>query len=346
MERSTIVKIHVVYWVLSIVLYFFAFTFPFYQPSEDFNYLFWGSTLCNQLYITAEFYLYYSVLVPKYILKEQRYVTFIFLSLVIMVVSVTVFILIWNSYVLFYGEFNYQQLLFKDLMPLMDSATYTPVFAVSVKLIETWSSSELLKQKIEQLNVNSRIAFLKSQINPHFIFNTLNNIYSLSLKGSQLTATSLDKLQSSFSYLKKIEHAKTVSVKDEIDYLKSFIELSKLRLTKPDKIQVSLFVMNNEKNIYPMLLIPFIENAFKHARLSSESDFLSIDIHQKESFIMMKVENTFSEKTTSKDKHKGIGLNNVRERLALLYNKNEYELEMEIIGNKHITNLRIPYAIL
>jgi two-component system, LytTR family, sensor kinase len=181
--------------------------------------------------------------------------------------------------------------------------------------------SEKLQKENEALQLGMELKFLRSQISPHFLFNILTNFASLARKKSDHLEESLLMLSGLMRYM-LYDAEKKISLKQEMDYLESFIALQRLRFGRDVKIMFDITIPNEQTNycIEPMLLIPFVENAFKHGIGYMDQPAIDINLTVKEGKLIFQVKNKFDPKAeASKDECSGIGLNNVRSRLALLY---------------------------
>jgi two-component system, LytTR family, sensor kinase len=178
-------------------------------------------------------------------------------------------------------------------------------------------NSEAKKKLLENEKLTSELNFLKSQINPHFLFNTLNNIYSLANKKSDQTELALLKLSQILRYVIYKSPHERVSLEQEITYIKDFIDLNRLRLVQ--KVKVFFEVKGETDGILlpPMLLIPFIENAFKHGVSYSHLSAINIFLESSDKNIFLRVFNLKNKSV--KDRDSGIGLQNVARRLNLIY---------------------------
>jgi two-component system, LytTR family, sensor kinase len=231
----------------------------------------------------------------------------------------------------------------RDLKRLMRAFfSFLFIFAVSTsyKLLMDWFKAEREKKEIENENLSSELSFLKSQVSPHFLFNTLNNIYSLSLSNSNLTSDAILKLSQLLRYMLYESDVKQVGLDKEVEYLNNYIELQKMR-TRSGDITISFITSGNlsENVIEPMLLIPFIENAFKHGINYSMRSKIFISLSLLENVLHLKVKNDINS-TKEKDKAKGIGLNNVKRRLDLLYPGN-HKLVIKEEQDKFMVQLEI-----
>jgi two-component system, LytTR family, sensor kinase len=193
------------------------------------------------------------------------------------------------------------------------------------------------KAKVERQteNLQTELSFLRSQVSPHFMFNVMNNMVALARKKSDLLEPSLIKLSSLLRYMLYETDEEKVSLQKEIEYLQSYIDLQKQRFADNVMINVSLDNVDGQQQIHPMLLIPFVENAFKHGTGMFIPE-IAIKLKSDDRKLFFEVSNRFSENGNEvKDKSSGIGLANVRRRLNLLYGNNQH---LEIIKeNKRFT---------
>jgi sensor histidine kinase YesM len=194
------------------------------------------------------------------------------------------------------------------------------LYALFIRFTIDWFQSQ--KQKTELINQNqaSEIALLRSQVNPHFLFNTLNNIYSLVYRKSDDAPEAVMRLSGIMRYMLYDSNTDKVLLEKEIEYLKSFIELQKLRIKNKDFVGFNIRGTVEGRTIAPMLLIPFVENAFKHGskRVSSPGIMINLIIERQK--IIFEVVNYVRQGSlANKDKGKGIGLQNIQRRLDLMY---------------------------
>jgi len=193
--------------------------------------------------------------------------------------------------------------------------------STSLKITEQWYQDEKKFKEIQNQKLTAELALLRSQINPHFFFNTLNTIYSLASKKSDLTTDAILKLSGLMRYVIYHSEQKFVYLKDEIEYIKNYLDLQKLRFQKNVDIQFSISGNLADQVIEPMLLLPFIENAFKHGIDYSRACQIVISLEFASDQLILYVENPMIVKSERKDpeKDKGIGLSNTIKRLQMLY---------------------------
>ena len=197
------------------------------------------------------------------------------------------------------------------------------------------------KLKLEEENRIAQLAFLKNQINPHFIFNTLNNIYYLVSSNSAKALPSIEKLSELMRYMYKSSESNKVNLTDELDYINSFIELQKIRLSNIECLQYKIRGNTEGQTIAPLLLLTFIENMFKHGVLNNNNKPLQIDISVLNNKLELCTANYIN--TTQKDSSSGIGLENVKTRLELLY-PHKHTLTIQQTTETYTCNLAINLA--
>jgi two-component system, LytTR family, sensor kinase len=179
-----------------------------------------------------------------------------------------------------------------------------------------------LNQKKETENLKSELSFLRSQVSPHFMFNVLNNMVALARKQSDALEPSLIKLSSLLRYMLYETDEEKVLVEKEVEYLNNYIDLQRQRFGKHIRINVSFEVQDKSLSIEPMLLIPFVENAFKHGTGLIEDATIDINLRVENGHLDFIVKNRYNDLAQeTRDKTSGIGLHNVRRRLNLLYAK-------------------------
>ncbi|OQD43126.1 sensor histidine kinase [Croceivirga radicis] len=321
---------HVVFW---------AFYFLF-------NFLRWGSFYSDYLYsfksnllgfpihiILSYFTIYY--LIPRYIFRKKflSFVVLLILSIFIMVFfkfELTKFLIsnnVWPE-----GPETYY-LTFDYTIVMMLGELYVITFVASIKLTIDWLRESGRIAKLEKAQLETELKFLRNQISPHFFFNTLNNIYAQSLDNSKDTPDTILKLSDLMRYLiYDANKKKYQSLKKELEFLENYIELERIRHTQNLNLVYHVEGNPRDKKIIPLLLINFVENAFKHgANKSIEKVDILIDLIIKEDWLTFKINNTKPTQkfiTVSKKDKGGVGLTNVKKRLELRYAENEYDLNI------------------
>ncbi|MDH7463106.1 histidine kinase [Chitinophagaceae bacterium 26-R-25] len=216
------------------------------------------------------------------------------------------------------------------------------VVGFAYRLLLSWLQGEKIRKDLETQNLRTELSYLKMQVNPHFLFNALNNIYSLAvIEESTRTGNSILKLSELIRYMlyEKEDDSNKVSLHKELRHINSYIDLEKLRHSEDVYINFSIEGDISGKRIVPLLLFPLIENAFKHGIITDckKPVVIELAITDKElKFHIANYNNNYQ-----KDKVGGIGLQNVRKRLDLIYAKN-YTFDIQHTNDMHIVNLILP----
>lgn len=213
------------------------------------------------------------------------------------------------------------------------SAVFLVFFSLGLRVLERQGQIEKLQKEMEKEKLNSELALLKNQISPHFFFNTLNNIYSLisvNAEDSQKAVLKLSKLMRYLLY--ESDHGNTL-LSNEIEFMKNYIDLMKLRMSDKVELKVAFPSEFEDISLPPLLFIPFIENAFKHGISYREKSFIDIGLQTDEKKIIFRCLNSIAgKKGKDKGDHSGIGLDNVTKRLNLLF-PGRHELKIDKTGN-------------
>ena len=216
------------------------------------------------------------------------------------------------------------------------------VVAFAYRLLLLWFQQEKIRKELENQKLQAELSFLKMQVNPHFLFNALNNIYSLAvMEKSPKTRDSIMKLSELMRYVlyEKEDVENKVSLDKEIRHINSYIDLEKLRHPGDVFINFSIEGDPNGKRIVPLLLFPLIENACKHGILTDPQKPVNIQLSVNDHHLNFAIENFISGHL--KDDVGGIGIQNVQKRLELLYGK-KYNLNVKKTEGKFLVNLQLP----
>lgn len=201
--------------------------------------------------------------------------------------------------------------------------------STTVKFMGDWFINEKERRILANEKLSAELAFLRSQINPHFLFNCLNNIYSLAYQKSDQTAEAVMKLSEIMRYMLYESNDSRVELSKEIRYLENFIELQKLRFKGNAYVELGVSGVEPHQQIVPLILIPFVENAFKHGVSTDPDNPIRIRIAIQENELKLAITNKMS--SQNKDETGGIGLINVQRRLDLLY-PGKYQLNISDNG--------------
>lgn len=314
MKKKQIIWLQILYWSLN---FFGTVITPLYFLDKEDNL---QSTVLRITFFLAgisTFYICYLVIIPKIFRPEKIYTVVLSFFLSILCFATIRYL---TEEVLLPATFG-----FRNYNPgtgllyyFFDNIYYgcINVFIAGILwLLKKFGVFETERQKLEQERNEAKIQALKTQINPHFIFNTLNNIYSLVYQKSEKALPAIEELSQLLRYSTKDLEKDFISLEKEIGYLESLIELEKLRIKNPELLIIDKKLTDHQLKISPMLLVPFVENAFKHGDFSGKGFTLKIsDENQKLSFQLQNFK-----KIKSKDSVSGIGISNVKKRLEILY---------------------------
>ncbi|TSD67904.1 sensor histidine kinase [Inquilinus sp. KBS0705] len=353
-SKSTLVSIliQVLIWVvLGIVLLFYQ---PFLRNIEI-PYQFWIKQNFVFAMLISAYYINAYILVPRFLLKKRT--GLYFLTILFMTVAIV-----------FLSGFADK---FLNLRELLEAAFhksgppkrggrdggkhgYLDTFIItltslvlgistSITTTQKWQKDKELHQEMEQDKISSELSFLKAQINPHFFFNTLNNIYALTLVNVETSRVALHQLSRMMRYVLYDTQNTTALLSQEVAFIKDYISLMQLRLTDRTKVNFQSPAMLREFPVAPMLFLTFVENAFKHGISDTQQSDIEVIITQEDNTVSMMVKNTiFKEKGMNIEENQGIGLNNTIRRLDLLY-PGKYTLEVNESAetNQYTVNLTL-----
>lgn len=215
--------------------------------------------------------------------------------------------------------------------------------AIGIKLVKIWYIQNMEKAELEKKQAEAELNLLKSQVNPHFLYNTLNNINSLVFIDQQQTYEAIVKLGELTRYMIDQADTRFVTLQDEINYLKNYISLQQIRFRNNDFIEFKISGASKGKMIAPMLFIPFVENCFKHGSKGEDlSPGISVNIAIYESSLKFSCSNFINQKPEENGNH-STGIENVKKRLDILY-KDKYSLDIEKTKEQYIVKLFIKFG--
>jgi two-component system LytT family sensor kinase len=314
MKKKYILLIHFFFWFYIIN----QTLFPLYINKIEKT--FYNDVSIAMVLIILNFYIFYFWLLPA--LFKLRYKV---LSFIIGILAAIAFGLLRVAAYYFVYKYiikaPYADLVIKDweIYGEIRGAIVTSIYALLIKFTVDWFQSQRQKSELINQNQASELALLRSQINPHFLFNTLNNI---------------------MRYMLYDANFEKVPLKKEIEYLISFIELQKLRVKSRNFIEINIKGDISEQQVVPMILIPFVENAFKHGSKKVDDPGIIVFIEATQSSLSCIIINYVAEDLANKDNTGGIGLSNTKRRLQLLYPKS-HQLEIKQTADKFIVKLEI-----
>lgn len=332
---------HIIFWTIYFVFNFLRWGTYF----NDFFYSLKANLLGFPIHIALSYFTIY-YLVPKFIFK-RKYLAFIALLVI------SIYVMVVLKFLLTYFLIGYNvwpegpethSLTLNYTIVMMLGELYVITFAASFKFIMDWLRETGRVARLEREQLETELRFLRAQISPHFFFNTLNNIYSLSLEKSDKTPETIIKLSDLMRYVLYETGGMDQSLKKEFDFIKNYLDLEKIRYN--DNLELNFKVVGDPKGkkIAPMLLVQFIENAFKHgASMSLGKVQIDIDARIEEESLYFSIGNTKpqNQNLPTTKKKGGIGLSNVEKRLKLRYGEDEHRLDIMDLGDRYVVNLML-----
>lgn len=334
------IKLHYHFWFWGV---FFLINFLRWGSYfDDYEYSLKSNILEFALHIPLV-YFNIIVLMPRYIMtsKYYKYTLALLMSLAIVYIIRTQ-LTFWFISKNVFPEANkeYHPFEINHIIAVVIGEIYVLAIASSAFFTLTWLKERERNLIMQNNQAKMKLKYLKNQIQPHFFFNTLNNLYALSLESSYKVPDVIIKLSKLMEYvLYDIEGTKYVSLIKEIDYIQNYIEIEKLRF---ENVEVTLNIESNIDNVIvpPLLFISLIENAFKHGGYNNKKLKIKINCKIVDKFFYLEIINNFVLSPSVKNQ-KGIGLVNTKKRLKLIY-KNNFSIEHQVKFNYYIIQLKIP----
>jgi len=332
------VRYHLLFWLLYFIFNFFRYA----TINNDYWYSLKSNLIEFPLNIVITYFTIY-YLIPRYILKKKYWQFFLLfiLSLALFYLTRTGlnYILvtenIWPE-----AQGNQEPFTVIHVVELVIGAIYVIALVSAIKLTYDWVNEKKRNEDLQRIQLETELNFLKSQIQPHFFFNTLNNLYALVIKQSPNAPNVVLKLSEIMQYVLYEVKEPKISLMKSINYLYSYLELEKLRYGERVKSEISIDGSIDDVEIPPLLFLPFLENCFKHGTKHQEDIKVLIDFVVKDNFLYFTVTNNYV-KSDGKTPRHGIGIENVKRRLQLLYGS-AYRLKTTAKGNEYTVNLKLP----
>jgi sensor histidine kinase YesM len=293
-------------------------------------------------------YLFNYYLIPRF-LFTRKIKTFILLSFYSLVVSFyLISLIIFPFLILNKSEVNFVTLdkSFLDIYFVLVGLYVAIMIAILIKLIKYSYERQNMHLQLLKEKTSAELQALKSQINPHFLFNTLNNIYTLSMKRSEQTPEVVMKLSEMLDYLLYRCSADKVLLKEEIKLIENYLYLQQIRFDKRLRIDFEITGESKQQKISPMMLLPFVENSFKHGiGKQRNTAWIKIILIIQKNSIDFHVKNSNCKNAPDKfhAESGGIGLSNVKKRLDLIY-KNTHELNIKSTDEEYNVELKLTTA--
>lgn len=311
------IVIHVLFWLCALL--FFVF---YYQRYSVINFYTVVAAFVNLIVAIITVYSFNYYLIPKFLLSKQH-LKFILYSIIAIIAFVYIQLLLTVLLViklLFAEQTLFPKMI--DVVMLFFNIFFIVFIAISIKFYKRWSERDRKSELMQKEKVEAELQMLKTQINPHFLFNTLNSIYVLALKNAEKTAETVLQLSDILDYILYKINKPRVLLSDELHIIDNYIKLEKIRFTDRVEIDINRQIYNSNLQIPPMLILPFVENAFKHGvGKSMDKSWIKIYIKENEAHIDIEVSNS-KKPVGVKSESSGIGLSNTLKRLTILYGEN------------------------
>ncbi len=313
--------LHIVFWVLILLIYGIFFG---RRNNNYFQTLFFVGLLMPVVIVTTYFFNYY--LIPRFLISG-RYGLFTLYSFYTILTALFLSMLVALLTLLVMAELRVQNMspASLDIFFLLTSLLMVVLFGVAIKMLLHWRTSKEDYQKLMRDKVETELKFLKAQLNPHFLFNTLNNLYYLTTEKSDKAPQAILQLSEILDYVMHAGKSEFVPLENELKQVENYIALELLRYA--DRVEVTTKYIGDlsKYEIGPMLLITLIENAFKHGVMPiAGKAWINFAVEGKEKGLFISVRNSANNTKPGN----GIGLENLRSQLDHLY-KRDYSLEVD-----------------
>jgi two-component system LytT family sensor kinase len=340
MKKYIIVLLHIGYWIMYlVVISMFSLIDTHGAKIEVIHPAFIGSIIGACL----GFYTFYGIFFEKYFAKQKHLkfllaillLVFLFAPviteiLVYLIYSVSPFKLHWGFDTIFKGGLCVSFLAFTN-----------GILGLVMKGFITWCREIKLKEELNRKNYEMELALMKAQINPHFLFNTINNIDGLIKVDSDEASDYLNKLSDIMRFMLYETKTERISLVKEFSYIEKYIELQKIRTTNQNFVKYEVNGDPGTLQIESMLFVPFIENAFKHTEDKKIENAIKIYFLIENDKITFECENTYSEEIQLKPEYRGLGNELIEKRLLLLY-KDKHTFKIENTNGLYKVKLTLP----
>jgi two-component system, LytTR family, sensor kinase len=317
--------IHALAWILLsfLLLLYVPLTWKVVLPKE-----FWIRQVVVLIVLLLVFYVNAWIIVPHTLIKNRRLTFAICTISIIFVIQLAAYIhsSITNldeELAKVFGLKTFEQSVIDDFVLLLTLLVIG--ISTSYTMLQSWQETARRHEQLEQQQIIAELSQLKAQINPHFFFNTLNSIYSLTYINVEDSRKALHTLSHMMRYVLYGTQNETTSLSKEVDFIKDYLTLMRMRLGEKLKLNVQFPEPLQDYTMAPMLLLPYIENAFKHGISATEKSEISICLSQQKNELQFEVKNrVFNDRSTTMEDG-GIGLANTQRRLELIY-PNQHQL--------------------
>ena len=343
MKKGRIILLHFLFWFYE--FFWGLITLPLRKPGVAVN---WSQfydlfTITGYFLLPTTFYLNYSLVMPRFFARK-KYGPLAVSWLLLYAWYIGMRYLIEEVlYLKWFGIHNYWEGTTAGYY-IADNIFYASSIIVPSIMIWTiihWTQMEKEKLELKTAAGTAEINFLKSQVNPHFLFNTLNNIYSLVYHQSEKALPAIMRLSELMRYMTRESSADEIQLTKEIQYIESFIELESLRVAGDAYVQLTVSGNTESVKVAPLLLIPFVENGFKHGVVTNSEVPFVITLSVNNKVLHLRTANKIN--ASQKDRSGGVGLQNVRRRLELIY-PGKHQLTTERKGDSYVCELMVELS--
>lgn len=322
--------IHIAFWIMLVLP---PFLFRYNTPSNRFTEYSLYRILISNAFLAIIFYVNAFYFFPSIFKKKGFWIY-------LLVIIATIAGIWFFSQYLDDNLFPTRRKWGRSVFPNIISYIFIVGISCSYRIIIDHLKQQKNNKEKETENLKTELSFLRSQISPHFMFNVLNNLVSLARKKSDKMESALLQLSSLLRYMLYEGNQGRISLRQEVKYLQGYIDLQKLRFGDDVDIEFNVKGDVDEFELEPMLLIPFVENAFKHGMGTIQNPSIRIYMEVMDKKLHFEVENDIPPVGESKDASSGIGLANTTRRLDLLYN-NLYDLKVSQENQKYLVKLKL-----
>lgn len=312
--RSNIktVGTHIFTWLL---ILFINYIFLRYY---DINFYLFSYILIWLVYVIL-YYTCYSFLIPVLLLKRKFFLYSACSLLLILALYFAIQVVVTGNFEFLLGPDMGGHPVFNRNLLLLYGLLLVYIASISTKVLIKIKNNEEKKEEIMEKRISTELLYLKQQVNPHFLFNTLNNIYALSIKSPEITPAAILKVSSILRYTLYKSDNPLALLKDELEIISSYIDFQKMRFKNGLPITYNVSGPIDDFKIEPFILLPLIENAFKYGMANINDTFINIQITINSNNLKFSISNKKCYTTESDLEHSGIGIKNIKRRLDLVY---------------------------
>lgn len=352
MKKSVVVGLHIGFWVcylllILIMLFVYAKSIPnASSPSPRLFNAFYNIFLFALFPSFITFYFFYFLLFPKY-LKQHKVLLSIIYGLLICIGAAVIGYILLRYFIesghiidMDKGGKRGRSTAVRVIIVMTFISSISGIAALVINGFITWFNEIKLKELLKEKNHEMEMALIKSQLDPHLLFNTINNIDALILKDGIKASNYLNKLSDIMRFMLYDTKADVISLSKEIEYIEKYIDLQRIRTANINYVNFSVTGDTGSKQIAPMLFIPFIENAFKHTNNKKFNNAITIDILLRDENIQLICENRFDAKLAVKRPDGGLGNELIQKRLNLIY-PGKHTLEIQKKDGLYRVNLTV-----